>query len=290
MRVTEHRLMELAAAGVGSARDKAAKAAAQTQSGISVGRPSDNPSAWAEGVRASARHSMSEGRGESALRAHEDLVATDEAFSVIGDALSSLKALSVQMATGTISANERSGAMVVVAGLKATALAFANVRNNAGEYLLAGSRGDTAPFDPAGVYLGDNGQRSVEVGESGVSASTVNGNTLTAASGVDIFALFDTVQTALSTNNVAALQGSIVTITQGIEQVAKARTDTGNKMLVFEVAEEARAQFEVRLAEVHNREVEADPIKAAAAFTDAQSNLQQAQRMAQQLVEMLRPR
>lgn len=290
MRVTEHRLMEQAAAGVTSARDKAAKAAMQTQSGISVSRPSDNPSAWAEGVRASARHSMSEGRGASALRAHEDLVATDDAFSVIGDALSSLKALSVQMATGTISANERAGAVSVVAGLKATSLAFANVRSNSGEYLLAGNLGDKPAFDANGVYVGDTGQRSVEVGESGVSTSTLTGTALTAASGVDVFALFDTVQTALSTNNAGALQGSIVTITQAIEQVAKARTDTGNKMLVFETAEDARAQFEVRLAEVHNREVEADPIKAAAAFTDAQSNLQQAQRMAQQLVEMLRPR
>src|SRR5262245_24934078 len=107
MRVTENRMMELSATAVASARDRVARASSQLSSGERVSLPSDDPTAWAQGLRADARAIASHSRGRTIGQALDDLAADDGALSTIGDLLRTALERAVQLGNGTYSATER---------------------------------------------------------------------------------------------------------------------------------------------------------------------------------------
>jgi flagellar hook-associated protein 3 FlgL len=290
MRVTESRLMDLAGAGVSRARSQAARAAEELSSGERVTRSSDDPVAWAEGMRASARHAQSDGRGLAIARARERLVESDAALGGIGDALARARELAVQLGNDHFSAAERAGAADEMRALRAQILAHASARGSDGEYLFAGGAGGTAPFDPTtGAYLGDAARRSVEVGEGGqLAVATVSGEVLTTAAGVDVLPVLDTLIAALDGNDAAGVRASLTDLVTATEQVAAARTDVGARMATLDRADEARQDFELRLAESHEHAVGADPVDAASRFADAQSALAAARAAAEALIQMAR--
>jgi flagellar hook-associated protein 3 FlgL len=111
---------------------------------------------------------------------------------------------------------------------------------------------------------------------------------LTAAGGVDVFAVLQNVANALQTNNVSALQTSLTDLRSAVAQVADARAEVGGRMRALDSVEGARQGFEQTLAETKSRAVEIDPIAAASDFARASSALDIARTIAQDIINGIR--
>jgi flagellar hook-associated protein 3 FlgL len=288
MRVTETRMIEMSTAAMTRAREQAADAGQKLQTGVRVNRPSDDAAAWEQGMRADARAALSARRGSAIAGAQDRLAQTDGALDGVGSVLSRVTELAVQLASGTYNASDRADAAKEVVALRDAALASANSRGADGEYILAGSRGATVPFDAAGAYTGDAGARQIEAGEGQNQTVGVPGSVLTAAAGVDVFGVLQNVIDALQTNNVATLQTSIADLRSSVAQVADARAEVGGRMRALDTVEGARQGFEQSLAETKSRAVQIDPIAAASEFARASTALDVARTVSQQIIAGIR--
>jgi flagellar hook-associated protein 3 FlgL len=288
MRVTENRMIEVAAESVSRAREKAAAAGEELTSGVRAARPSQDLAGWTEGARARARQIMSDARGSAIGLARDHLDETDRALDGIGGVLARARELATQLANGTYTNQERTSAASEVNDLRNTALAFARTLGPDGAYVLAGSATTTAPFDASGAYVGNATRRQIEVGEGERLDANVPGSVLTASAGVDVFAELDALHTALTGNDVPGIRATLDGFQTAIGQVASARSDVGERTSALAGAEDARTAFELQLTRQHERAVGADPVTAASELAQAQQAFVSAQTVAQQIIAMFR--
>jgi len=290
MRITEGRLVALAAARSISAQSRFAESGDKVSTGIAVDRPSDDPVAWASGQRARLRHASSSARGSNIATASEQLASTDGALDSLGQIFSRLKELSIQSSNETLGLAARQNIALEVRGLFSQALASANTRGPTGEYLFGGSRGDSAPFSDTGVYGGDGIASEVETAEGNLQIVSITGESLTAAAGVDILVVMSDFATALEANDVPTLQTMVGQLGTAIEQISGARSSVGAMMSALDNAEHSRTAFELNLAQTIANAVETDPIAAAAELAQTSQALETAHAVTTRVVDLLRPR
>ena len=287
MRITENAMWQQMTDAVGDARTKVADAGKVMQTGIRVDRPSEDLAGWGQGERAAVRQAMSQQRGNAIAAARDSLSQTDGALANISSSLTRLNELTVQAANGTLSASDRSALVYEVQQLRDVTLAAANQKGLDGSYLLGGSVANVAPFSSSGAWQGDTKTRTIETSESTSASVAVSGQGLTAASGVDVFGLFDSIETALGANDQATLQASLPSVQQAIAQVASMRTEAGSRISALDGADSARQGFELALSQNHARAVEADPVVAASNLTAAGNALNAARAATSQILSLL---
>lgn len=274
MRVTGNRLIDVSQAATTTNQGKVAAAAAEASSGLRVQRPSDDPGAWLSAQRASVRRTLTEGASAAVASSRERLDEVDGALATIGDAVSAVRALAVQGASDSYTAQDRAGLAVQVRALFHGALAAANTRAADGEYLLAGSASLTAPFDGAGVYRGDAGTRQVPAIEQGTTIATISGTELTAGHGVDVLPLLSRIADALDADDLSALQAGLGELTTAVGQMALVRTHTGSAMNVLDATIAAHGELAENLTRSISNSVEADAIGAATRLAKASQALE----------------
>jgi flagellar hook-associated protein 3 FlgL len=287
MRITENRLIDLAAASTTKNQAAVATTTAELSSGLRVNTPSDDPEAWLAAQRSKLRQAMSQGTGAAVQAGRDHLEVTDNALASLGDILSQVRSLAVQGSSGTYNATDRAALGAQVRGLFQNALDAANARTSAGEYLLAGSASLTAPFDAAGVYQGDAAVRALP-GDGGVTSGvTIAGTALTAASGVDVLPLLDQIATALASNDMTTLVGALPGLDTAIKQVSSARTQTGGAMNVLDQTTSARTVLEQNLQQAIARFIEVDAVTAASELVKATQSLEISRAVSSHIVAML---
>ncbi len=287
MRVTETRLLELAASSMDKGYRQLSRAQDQLTSGIRVDRPSTDATAWAKGRRVEARQIASTGRENVIARAREKLSIGDGAMDSLGKILSRARELAVQAGNATLGGGERSQLALEVRALANTALGELNVQGVDGEYLFAGTLGNIAPFDAGGNYVGDAGQRSVEAYERSSQLATLPGSRFTASSGVDILGALDQLATAMEANDVVGVTGTLGSLDTSIEQAAQARTELWTYSDALNAADDTRATLDITLAEIHAGAVETDIVGAATELSQASRSIEAAQAMTARLMEIL---
>ncbi len=290
MRITAHRMLELAGQAAGKAQSDVADLAAQVSSGKLVERPSDDPTAWAHARRLELRKTVSEGQGGGLALGRDQLRETERALGTIGGIMAEAKQLAIQAANGTLSALDRDSMQEVVNGLFGVARSAANTQTSSGEYLLAGAQGDKAPFDAAGVYVGDGAARSLETAEGSFGVATLPGTALTAAAGVDVLPALARFAAALGANDLSGIRTAIDELSTGHDQVSKARATVGSMMVVFDDADAARGGLEDTLQARIAALTEIDIVSAASALAQRTRALEAAQAVNGKLAELLRPR
>jgi flagellar hook-associated protein 3 FlgL len=293
MCVTESRMIDLAAQALGRARDQVAAAGEESASGLRVERPSQDVPAWSEGMRASARALMSGSRGSAIARSKDRLSSTDTALGALSDVLARVKELGVEFANDTVNAAQREDGALEVGQLLQSAIGAANSQDQNGEYVLAGSRIGTTPFDPqTAQYAGDADARSIESSEGVTTSAGITGQALTAGAGpgtVDVMGSIAALQRSLGANDGPGIRSSLDGLDAAIRQVAEARAAVGVRMNALDQADNARQSFELRLASVQARTVEADAVGAASDFASSKTALESAQALAQQIVDLTKP-
>lgn len=289
MRITAHRMLDLAAQASGKAQSDVAELAGQVSSGKRVDSASDDPVAWVQARRLELRRAMSEGRGAGLDLGRDQLAETDRALGTVGDVVLRAKEAALQLANGSVNATDRAALQESVRGLFEVARAAANTRTSSGEYLLAGALSTTEPFDAAGNYVGDAATRSLETGEVGSGVVSIPGTALTAASGVDILPALQRFITALGANDRAGIDTAIGELTTGHEQISRARAQTGGMIAVLDDAGVVRDELEDTLTGSIAAFTEIDLVSAATQLAQRSQALEAAQTVNARLAALLKP-
>ena len=290
MRITDHRLVDMSTAAASTNQSRVADISEEVSSGLRVSRPSQDPTAWLAAQRARVRATLADGTAQAFETGHDHLVATDGALSQISDIVMRVRALAIQGASDSTSADGRASMSTEVRGLFSAAVVAGNTRSADGEYLLAGASSLTEPFDPAtGAYRGDATTRAVTTDATTTQLASVAGSSLTAANGVDVFATLDRLATALSTNDVATVRSLVGDLDTATSQLASTRSQTGSMMAVIEQARTAHGELVTHLATTISNAVEADTAVAASELAKATQALEVSRAVSSHIVSMLNP-
>jgi flagellar hook-associated protein 3 FlgL len=274
VRVTDKMIFEGANKHSSRAREEVQDAGREASTGIRVQHPWDDPAASSAVINLRSSAKRMETIGDMAQRASDELNAADQALDGMNFVLSRARELAVQFKNDTYAPADRAAAATEVEGLLAQTLSFANAKFG-GRYLFAGFKDDTEPFDATQTYYGDAGIRQAEVAPGQFEDSSINGGAVFkgVGGGVDIFATLSALKTALSTNDLASLTGSISAVDGSIDQVVQGRARAGTGVNVFDTAN-AAAQVAVEAhSTAASKRTDADVVASATRLAYAQRAL-----------------
>src|SRR3569833_146462 len=206
MRVTDHRIVDMAAAAAQRNQSSVSDLSQQVSTGLRVSKPSDDPAAWMTAQREKVRAALNDGTSQVVDVGRERLVASDGALSTLASIISQARDLAVEGSNDTD-----------------------------GEYLFSGNNSLTEPFDvTTGAYNGDSIARAVNTAPQTTQIATVPGSTLTAANGVDLIPLIKTLATAMDANDKAGIQTALGGFVTAVRQFSLLRGQTGARMAAKE--------------------------------------------------------
>ncbi|GEM_PF-1002558 len=292
MRITDHHIVEMAAASAVRNESRVGELAQEVSSGLRVSKPSDDPSAWLSAQRARVRAALNDGTTEAIQIGHARLVASDGALSTLSGLVSQARELAVQGANGTQTAESRSAIGAEMQSIFQAAVSTANTVDASGEYLLAGTTSLAKPFDSTtGVYTGDATTRGVNMDTVSTQVATVAGSSLTtaAANGVDILPLLKQLGDAMNANDQPTVQTLVGSMEQAVKQLAQLRGQTGGHMAVLESAKTAHDELSVRIATSISNSVEIDTVAAASELAKASQALTVSHTVTSHVLTLLDP-
>lgn len=157
-------------------------AALDTQQHIAAGkrvlRPSDDPVAASRAIETSQAKALNAQYGANQAAARETLALTESVLADIGNVLQDVRVLVLNAGSGALTDADRRSLAIDLRGKYEHLLGLVNSTDGAGNYLFAGYAADKAPFvkSVTGVqYVGDQGNRSLQVGPAQTVAISENG-------------------------------------------------------------------------------------------------------------------
>ncbi len=277
MRVTEKTIFDTAARNSGVMRDRVQRAVEENSTGLRVKHPWDDPGVTAPIIGHRISIKRQEALATTAERTNDELLAADAALNNITETLSRARQLAIQLANDTYAATDRTVGAEEIRTLFRDAIGAMNTQVG-NRYIFAGFQDDAAPFAQDGTYLGDSGIRQVEAFPGVMQTTSIPGDVLArgAGGGPDFITGINDLITALSTNNVAGVQGTLDILDQGIEHLSLARAQLGAGYNTLTVAADtARGVVNTEKATI-SRLAEADTFEAATKMALAQRALEAA--------------
>lgn len=177
-------------AGVSSMNEQIA-AALKLQQQIATGRriatPADDPVAAAQALQVQQAQDINSQYATNLSNAKSALGIEETQLATLDDIFGRIKELTVQAGNSVLSADNRAAIAVELRARFDELLGIANATDGKGEYIFSGYMGDTQPFvgsvdgllgTPGSeiTYLGDDGQRTLEITPSNLLAISDSGN------------------------------------------------------------------------------------------------------------------
>lgn len=272
MRVTDRMFFEGAARRTQAASGRMGRAVQEASTGRRLNHVWDDAGSAGVVTQNKVREKQWQAIHESAARASEELQAVDGALGGINGMLTRAREIAVMLANDTYTAEERSIAADEVQGLVDHVISLSNV-DQGGRYLLGGTVDDRPPFGTDGVYVGNDQVRTVEIAPGMRTASSIRADRALngADGGQNVVDAMRALETALNADDRDAIRTSIDAIDAGIDQVSRARAQSGTQMLILDNA--------VRAAELaRDHEVGAAANRTDVDVYEATSRLALAQR------------
>jgi flagellar hook-associated protein 3 FlgL len=264
-----------------------AEAARQASSGMRVGAPSDDPVAAAQALRVNHSLARTEGFRNTIGSLKGDVELAESVLAGAEDIMQRLHDIALGAGSGTLDPKEQAALSTEVGQLKDQLLSFANQKGSMG-YLFAGTKSGTPPFSTAGAFVGDDLDRTAEVGHGVVmTVSTSGAKAFTAAGGRDIFADIDTLKNALTSGDQSVIRTSLGQMDSGRTQILTARADAGIKVARLNTADATHEQASVTLAMQRHGLVEIDPADAYSSLAQKQAQLEAAVAVSKNLLDTL---
>jgi flagellar hook-associated protein 3 FlgL len=255
----------------------------QVASGRRIVNPSDDPSASVRvlDLKESEQRLVQFRRNADSATARLDQEET--ALKGVENLLQRVRELAVQ---GNSDTYDRASRRAIAAEIRALAdnfLDLANTRDAGGDYLFAGFKTDTPPFDTVGGtlnYRGDQGQRLVQIGESREVAVGDPGTLFTgfAAAGggqTDVWAVMDSLATNLESD--ARDPDALTDIDSALAQLLTTHARIGARMNAIDEQNAANEAFELALAEARSTLEDLDYAEAISRFNQQLTALQASQ-------------
>lgn len=249
MRVTGNGLWSMVQANLGNINARTRELEEQAVTGLAISKASDAPELTAQLHQLSSTISDQGVYGKNAGQATAVLDTMDAALARGHDALSRAREIAVQMASGTMNAEERAIAAQEVSALRDTVLDVANTAY-AGRYVFAGNAYDSAPFATDGSYSGSADEPSSRVGENTWVSTGRDGSAIFSGD-IDILAALESFATALTNDDDAGISAAIADIDTSLNALSTARTEVGNDTNVAldaaSLAESMGAELQTRM-------------------------------------------
>jgi flagellar hook-associated protein 3 FlgL len=246
--------------------------------------PSDDPSAFGATRRLDARMGLVVARARAADQAAGDLDLAESALASASDLLVRAREIAVQMANGSMDAKARADAAKEVDSLRGALVAIGNTKGENG-YVFAGLQTATVPFDANGAFWGDAGSRQVEIADGKTSTASASGAlAFTALGGRDVLADLASLGSALSNNNVGAIQASIGTMDACRDQLVSARVRAGMDGAHLHDAANVMTSLVTRLSAERAQAGEVDAPTAYSSLANARAAYERAIEITRQIL------
>ena len=286
MRVSENMRLANTATAQGRLADRLDAASRVATRGARVAAPSDDPVAYATKVRSDTALTLIERRSQLATKVSGELDVAEGALSNATELLSQARAAAVEGANGTLDAPSRQLIATQVNALRDEMLGIANTRYG-NKYLFAGSKTDTAPFDPNGAFVGNDIVSRVPLMDGVAPPGNVSGaKTFTALGGQDVLGALKSLADALTANDPVAIRTSIGFLDAAHTQLVQGQTEAGLSNERFRSAIDVMATTKVVVSRTLSTEVEGDPMQHLTELTLAKSAYEQGVAVTRQLLSL----
>ena len=230
MRVANRSIFESIKYNLGNISQELSKANEIATTGKKINNLSDDPVGLTQSLTIQSDLAGIEQMGRNIDFGNSWLNASESALTSVETILSDTKALCVQMANGTIGADQRSAAAETVQNNLEEIVSLANA-NVAGNYIFSGTKTDTVPFDQDGNYYGDNNGFAIKISKN----STIEiGNDGDAVFGTLFNTLID-LKDALQSNDVDGIQDAMNNLDGHFDDISAKISDVGSKMNRMEI-------------------------------------------------------
>ena len=283
MRVPDSLFNKLSLQSLTARRNDLYAAQKQALTGLRVEKPSDDPVAAARARSFRSQKEQAQSHQRAIGQATTKLNAMDDAMSHVSEAVRRARELAVQGLNDTLTADERASLAIEIEALQAHVLGLANTKVS-GRYIFSGMADDQQTFDAAGNYQGYASVQEVEVSPGVRTALGEPGDQIFAAPGQgNLFVALENLKNGLRTNDKAAMQDGLDRVISSESVVIDKWSEIGSQLEALDVAQSVVDQIEFHATESLAREVEIDPLEAFSNLSNAQSALQAAVQMAQEL-------
>lgn len=181
MRISTSQIFESGARGIGRNQFDLFKLQNQLSTGRKVLTPEDDPIASAQALILTQSSAVAEQHLKNQGDAQSKLNIVSAQVTAVGDVLQSVRESLVQAGSTTLQGSDRAYITKQLEARFSELLGLANARDGEGNYLFSGYQGAVKPFSEtaSGVaYLGDDGERLLQVGPSRQMATNVSGREL----------------------------------------------------------------------------------------------------------------
>jgi flagellar hook-associated protein 3 FlgL len=230
-------------------------------SGKRINRPSDDPIGMSSVMGYRSSISSMDQYSENISQAKIRIDTVENALEIVAELLRDAKNIAFDP-----DPDMRLNLAQDVTAIREQVLQISNYQLN-GEYLFAGDLTDTAPFNAAGVYAGDNGDAEYMIGQNAQVDIAADGSAI--FQGVsDIFTVLDTLETELVAGNPTGITNQITPLDNAIDNINTIRAQNAGDYKRLEATEDHYAYFKLNMQELMSRTEDAD---LAAAIVDFQA-------------------
>ncbi|MDO9281099.1 MAG: flagellar hook-associated protein FlgL [Methylotenera sp.] len=256
MRISTNTIYQSGISKISQLQSEQVKLQQQISTGRRIASPSDDPVGSARALEVSHAQSINAKFADTRQTAQLKLNTIESNLTSLTSMMISTQSSLVAAGNATFSDQERQFIATELSGTLEAMIGLANTKDAAGNYLYAGFKTDTPPFDgtknfaaaiPPAVtptivssynFKGDGNQQLLQVDTERQMAVNVTGNNVFQAGGNDIFATISNLVTLLNTPLTAANQANfsagiaagIGNMQTGLDNVLNVRAAVGSKL------------------------------------------------------------
>ena len=230
MRVANKAIYDSVKYNLGSISEELNKANEIVTTGKRINNLSDDPVGLTQSLNIRSTLSSIEQMGRNISYGNSWLTVSENALTSVQNIIADTKVLCIQMANATIGSDQRSSAAGTVQNMLDEIVSLGNT-DVTGNYIFAGSKTDTIPFDQDGTYNGDNNPFAIKISKN----STVEVGSDGGAVFGNIFNSLSDLKTALETNDLTGIQDAMGYLDGHFEDMSAKISDIGSKMNRMEI-------------------------------------------------------
>jgi flagellar hook-associated protein 3 FlgL len=169
MRISTTTFFDSGLTGILNQQSAMLKTQQQLSSGLSVQTPSDNPVAAVQALDTQQDMNINTQYATNRGTAESQLSLVDTTLSSVSTLLQSASTIAVATGNSSLSNSDRASYATQLSGQLQQLLGLANTKNGEGQYMFSGYQVNTQPFAPTSTganYVGDDGQRLIQVSPS----------------------------------------------------------------------------------------------------------------------------
>src|SRR5690554_737908 len=170
MRISSQQAFNLGVKGIQNNYAELIRTQQQISTDNRILTPADDPVASVRLMQLEQQQNMLGQYKDNLVAANNSLVQEESVLNSVNDIMQRIRVLAEEAGNGALSQSDRQSIAAELREREDELLGLMNTKNARGEYLFSGFQGKTQPFvrqgDGSFVYMGDEGQRKLQVASS----------------------------------------------------------------------------------------------------------------------------